>query len=109
LEALRLAKQAAPDAMKLLITMMGDEGEDPRARRVAANAILDRALGKPKDAPPPDEKASDAWGGMTADAMRQKIAGMMDSLASGRLTDAEAQAIMGAGGGVVVVLPDNGR
>lgn len=58
-EAYRLAKQAAPEAMAVLIERMADPAEDSRVRTVAANAVLDRALGKPKETPPEDDDKQD--------------------------------------------------
>jgi hypothetical protein len=49
-EAITLAQQAAPDAVRRLIALM--ESEDERVAVVACNAILDRAFGKPKAAEP---------------------------------------------------------
>ena len=42
---MRLARQAAPKAVRRLIELMGSE--DERVAAVACNAILDRAFGKP--------------------------------------------------------------
>ena len=47
-EAVRLARQAAPAAIRRLVELMGSP--DERVAAVACNAILDRALGKPKAA-----------------------------------------------------------
>ena len=58
-EALRLAREASPAAMRLLIAMMNDPTEDSRARIVAATHILDRALGKPKETQPGDAAKPD--------------------------------------------------
>ena len=44
--AIKLARRAAPKAVRPLIELM--DREDERVAAVAANAILDRALGKPK-------------------------------------------------------------
>lgn len=56
-EAMRLARQAAPDAVRRLIELMGSD--DERVAAVACNAILDRAYGKPVPAAdPPIEKMS---------------------------------------------------
>lgn len=46
-EALAIAKQHGPDAMRKLIELMGSD--DDRVALIAANSILDRALGKPKE------------------------------------------------------------
>ena len=54
-EAMRLAREATPEAMRTLIELLKDE--DPKVRAVAANAILDRSMGKPKDQPPEDPRA----------------------------------------------------
>ena len=43
---MKLARQAAPDAVRRLIELMNSE--DERVAAVACNSILDRALGKPK-------------------------------------------------------------
>jgi hypothetical protein len=45
-QAMKLARQAAPDAVRRLIELM--DSEDERVAAVAANSILDRAFGKPK-------------------------------------------------------------
>ena len=44
-EAVRLARQAAPYAVRRLIALM--DSEDERVAAVACNSILDRAFGKP--------------------------------------------------------------
>lgn len=49
-ETVRLAREAAPDAIRRLIELMGSQ--DERVAAVACNAILDRAFGKPKDYEP---------------------------------------------------------
>ena len=51
-QAMKLARQAAPDAVRRLIELMNSE--DERVAAVACNAILDRAFGKP--GPAKDEK-----------------------------------------------------
>jgi len=51
--AQKLAKLATPQAMATLIELLGDS--DPRVRLIAANSILDRGLGKPKNSPLPDQ------------------------------------------------------
>ncbi len=48
-EAISLARQAAPDAVRRLVQLMGSD--DERVVVVACNAILDRALGKPREQP----------------------------------------------------------
>ncbi len=54
-DALRLARQAAPDAVRRLVELMASD--DERVAAVACNAILDRAYGKPAPAAdPPIEK-----------------------------------------------------
>jgi hypothetical protein len=45
-ETVKLAHQAAPDAIRRLIELM--RSEDERVAAVACNSILDRAFGKPK-------------------------------------------------------------
>jgi hypothetical protein len=44
--AIKLARRAAPKAVRRLIDLM--DSEDERVAAVACNAILDRALGKPR-------------------------------------------------------------
>lgn len=53
-EAIKLAKAASPRALGLLVAIMDDPAADTRARIVAAVHVLDRALGRAKDAPRPD-------------------------------------------------------
>ena len=53
-EVTRLAREASPDVMRRLIAIAGDPDEDIRAVIVAAQAIFDRAFGKPTNKPPPD-------------------------------------------------------
>jgi hypothetical protein len=48
-DAMRLARQAAPEAVRRLIELM--QSDDERVAAVACNAILDRAYGKPASAP----------------------------------------------------------
>jgi hypothetical protein len=48
-ECLRLARDASPRAVHRLIELM--DSEDERVAAVAANSILDRAFGKPKEQP----------------------------------------------------------
>ena len=52
-EARRIARQAAPEMVERLIQIA--RGRDERAATVAAQAVLDRAFGKPKEAPPVEE------------------------------------------------------
>jgi hypothetical protein len=51
-QAMKLARQAAPRAVRRLIELM--DSQDERVAAVACNAILDRAFGKP--GPVKDEK-----------------------------------------------------
>jgi hypothetical protein len=52
-ETLRLARRAAPDAIRRLIELMSSD--DERVAAVACNAILDRAFGKPREYDPATE------------------------------------------------------
>ena len=52
-EAISLARQAAPDAVRRLIELM--DSEDERVATVACNSILDRAIGKPREVTPEPE------------------------------------------------------
>ncbi len=52
-----MAKEHADSALRVLVAVAHDEGAPPAARVSAANAILDRAYGKPSSAA--DSDASD--------------------------------------------------
>ena len=54
-EAVSLARQAAPAAIRRLIELMASS--DERVSAVAANAVLDRAFGKPREYDPKTEDA----------------------------------------------------
>lgn len=54
-EVQKLAAEASPDAMRTLIAIASDPGEDTRCRIVAAQTVLDRGIGKVREAEP--EKA----------------------------------------------------
>jgi hypothetical protein len=49
-ETVKLARQAAPDAIRRLIELMSSD--DERVASVACNAVLDRAFGKPREYDP---------------------------------------------------------
>jgi hypothetical protein len=49
-ETVKLARDASPEAMQKLIALMSSD--DERVASVAANGVLDRAWGKPKDYDP---------------------------------------------------------
>lgn len=51
-ECLALAREASPDAMKKLISLM--QSCDDRVAIMAADKVLERAYGKAKEAPPDD-------------------------------------------------------
>ena len=51
-EVVRLAREAAPEAMKVLIAIVMDPREDTRSRIVAAQEIVGRALGKIREMEP---------------------------------------------------------
>jgi len=55
-ETLRIARQNSPAAMQKPADLM--ECGDPRVEAVAANALLDRGWGKPKDYDPGREQSS---------------------------------------------------
>ena len=52
-ETIRLARQAASDAVRRLFELT--QSEDERVAAVACNATLDRAFGKPKEYNPPED------------------------------------------------------
>jgi len=45
-ECMRLARKAAPDAMRVVIELMHDPEVPPAVRLAASSCVLDRALGK---------------------------------------------------------------
>lgn len=47
--AISLSREFSPDAVRALHEIAIDRRLDPRARVVAANSLLDRAFGKPKE------------------------------------------------------------
>src|SRR5215469_16128058 len=53
-ECRRLAREAGPDMMKVLIDLALDTGADERVRSVCAVAVLDRGGVKPIDKPEPE-------------------------------------------------------
>lgn len=54
METLHLARKASPDAMRTLIKCLNDP--DSRTAVVAANSILERAWGKPKESKPEEQE-----------------------------------------------------
>lgn len=56
-ETVRLAREAAPAAIRRLIELMGSP--DERVASVACNAILDRAFGKPREYDPSKEEKAE--------------------------------------------------
>jgi hypothetical protein len=54
-DAQRIARENTPVAMRALVRLLDDD--DPRVVAVAANSILDRAMGKPKELPPERDKS----------------------------------------------------
>lgn len=53
-----LAREYAPDALRTLASVMKDDGQTGSARVAAANALLDRAYGRPKEIPADPEDAA---------------------------------------------------
>jgi hypothetical protein len=53
-ETVKLAREAAPAALRRLIELMSSD--DERVASVASNAILDRAWGRPRDFDPASER-----------------------------------------------------
>jgi hypothetical protein len=51
-EVQRLAAEASPEAMKVLIGIMRDADEETRARIVAIEGIFNRAFGRPREMQP---------------------------------------------------------
>jgi hypothetical protein len=76
-EALSLAREAGPEAIRKLIELMRTS-KDERVVAVACNALLDRGFGKPRDISPADELRE----GPTVDV--------------NRLTEAQKQALLAA-------------
>jgi hypothetical protein len=52
-EAQRIAREATPKAMRKLVELL--DSKDDRVVAVAIQALLDRSMGKPKEAPPDRE------------------------------------------------------
>jgi hypothetical protein len=77
-EALRLAREAGPEAVRKLIELMRTS-VDKRVITVACNSLLDRGFGKPKEAKPDEEEARP----------------MIDT---SRLTEAQKQALLACSG-----------
>jgi hypothetical protein len=75
-ETLRLAREASPDAVRRLIELM--RSDDERVAAVAANAILDRAWGRPPVAPPP--KADDDLSHLTDERLQAAIRERLETL-----------------------------
>jgi hypothetical protein len=73
-QAMRLARQAAPYAVHRLIALM--DSEDERVAAVAANAILDRAFGKPG----PAKEEKDDVGARFANMTREERLAEMQRL-----------------------------
>lgn len=73
-EAMRLAREAAPDAIRRLIALMASA--DERVAVVACNAILDRAFGKPRVYEPSAE--SDPTGDDSGNARERNLALIAD-------------------------------
>jgi hypothetical protein len=96
-EALRLARQAAPDAVRRLIELM--DSDDGRVAAVACNAILDRALGKPRSAP--DELPPDVEAAVHLDAVLRNPAVIDEALRQlaerGLVTDAMVEEVLARG------------
>jgi hypothetical protein len=74
-EAISLARQAAPDAVRRLIELM--QSDDERCAAVACNSILDRAFGRVKQAedPPSEREELEA---MTPEERRAEMQRLVD-------------------------------
>ena len=88
-EALRLAREASPAAVHRLIALMGSD--DERVAVVACNAILDRALGKAKEAtsPPTDEASPRVQSARKH--TRAILIAALDAMAQGKLAVPEVE------------------
>jgi len=74
-QAMKLARQAAPDAVRRLIELLNSE--DERVAAVACNSILDRALGKPKAV---EEEKNDMEARLAAMTREQRLQYMRELL-----------------------------
>ena len=83
---------------------MTDPTEDSRVRVVAANAILDRGLGKPKDGPPADDEQRETYdfSHMTSAGL-EKLEAAIATIH--RLTGRAVASVPA----VRIYIPDNGR
>ncbi len=50
-EVVKLAREASPEAMRVMIEIMRDADEETRARLVAIEGIFNRAFGRPREMP----------------------------------------------------------
>ncbi len=82
-KAIRLARQAAPDAVRRLIELT--QSADERVAAVACNAILDRAFGKPQEYNPPETSLDD----LSDDELRRQV---VERLVKGGLSENVARA-----------------
>lgn len=85
-EAMRLARQAAPDAVRRLTELM--QSEDERVAAVACNAILDRAFGKPKEYDPPAKSSYDR---LSDQELRRQV---LERLVAGGIPEKTARAFV---------------
>src|SRR5271169_2953354 len=74
--AMKLAREAAPDAVRRLIELM--DSEDERVAVVACNSVLDRAFGKPK---PAVEEKDDTDARIASMSSEERLAEMTKLLA----------------------------
>jgi hypothetical protein len=81
IETLQLARKHSPDAMRTLIRAL--DCEDQRIAVTAANLLLERAWGKPREAPPetPEQAQIDL-----SQLSREELAILTKLALSGRLT-----------------------
>jgi hypothetical protein len=86
-EAISLARQAAPDAVRRLIQLMSSD--DERVSVVACNAILDRALGKAREQP----QESTSPEGMSDQELEDRI---VQYLVQGGLSERKAREVVRA-------------
>jgi hypothetical protein len=107
-EALRLAREATPAAMRELIALLGDP--DPRIRLLAANSLLDRGLGRARERPPADDDA-EGPPDLSSAEVRQLIMVRLERLRAGiaDMDDPVLERVANNAGGVHIILPDNGR
>jgi hypothetical protein len=81
IQTLQLARKHSPDAMRTLVRAL--DHEDTRIAVTAANLLLERAWGKPRDAPPETQEQAQID---LSQLSREELDVLLKLALSGRLT-----------------------